>query len=74
MSEINTKRTLTDWGIEVKKAVIEKSIKQNDIVAHLNKCGFKINKCNFSNLLFGIGVKKRAAEIAEINSFLKLGA
>lgn len=69
-NERSTKKILTPWGVEVKKCVIELGITQNDVVDHLNRQGFNINKTHFSNLLYGVGVSARQGEIRSINEYL----
>jgi hypothetical protein len=66
------KRKLTAWGIEVKKRLLDLQIMQDDVVSRLNNLGFKINKVEFSNLLYGVGVSCRKNEIAEINKMLNI--
>jgi uncharacterized protein YehS (DUF1456 family) len=68
--DISTRRTLSPWGIEVKKRLLEVNMRQDDIVAHLKSKGFDIEKSHLSNLFFGIGARNRKNEIAEINRFL----
>jgi hypothetical protein len=69
-TEESSKRTLTPWGKEVKKRLLDRDMKQDDVVAHLLEQGYKINKTHLSNLLCGIGASARGGEIAEINKLL----
>ena len=69
-NEKSTQKTLTPWGKEVKRCVLELDIMQNDIVSYLNSLGFNINKNHFTNLLYGIGVSAHKAEIHAVNEYL----
>lgn len=70
--EKSTQRVITPWGAEVKKRLIDKNIKQQDLVATLLKKGYKVNKIIISQLLYGIGVSARGEEIREINRMLDI--
>ena len=70
--EKSTQRSITPWGAEVKKRLIDKNIKQQDLVATLLKKGYKVNKIIISQLLYGIGVSARGEEIREINRMLDI--
>ncbi len=75
-TESACKSSLTPWGAEVKKRLIEREADrkapytQDDIVLFLNRQGFNITKGKFSNLLRGMGVSRRQGEIAAINELL----
>lgn len=71
-NEQSTRRAPTSWGIEVKKRLIERNIRQADIIEQLKGLGYKVDKFSFNNLLYGIGVSVRADEIAEINQMLDI--
>lgn len=60
------------WGAEVKKRLIGRSLKQDDLVSMLQGQGFSIDKAALSNLLYGIGVSNRGAEIEIISRFLDI--
>jgi len=72
------RKTLTPWGLEVKKRLLERKFArvppftQDEIIQHLNGLGFLTNKANFSLLLRGIGAKKRAAEVKAVNDLLRI--
>lgn len=66
----STRRILTPWGKEVSKRLIDKNMRQCDLVKALQKAGFKVSKTNISNLMYGVGTTNRAAEIKEINRIL----
>lgn len=71
-SEASTRRLLSPWGAEVKKRLIDRSLKQDDLVDKLQDLGYKIDKAALSNLLYGIGVSTRQAEIESISQFLDI--
>lgn len=62
--------SLTPWGVEVKKRLIDKGMKQQDLVDILQRKGYNINKHVMSMLLRGMCVSTRQAEIQEINEML----
>lgn len=64
--------TYTPWGLEVKKRLLERNMRRDDVVRHLIKTGFDINKGHVTNLLKGIGASARAKEIEEISRFLDI--
>ena len=68
----STKRRVTPWGVEVKKRLIDRDMKQEDIVAFLRGRGLQIDKQALSNLLYGIGVSNRKEEIMEISRILDI--
>lgn len=69
-TEESTKISLTPWGKEVKRRLLELEITQQTVVDMLSEKGFNIDKMTFSRLLKGIAVNSRKAEIHEINVFL----
>ena len=66
----STRRSVTPWGVEVKKRLIDRGMKQEDIVAALRGRGFQIDKQGVSNLLYGVGVSNRQNEIELISALL----
>lgn len=71
-SEASVRSTLTPWGLEVKKRLLDRGMKQQDLVDELVSKGFKINKITLSQMLKGIGVSARMDEIREINVILEI--
>lgn len=71
-SEASTRRVLSPWGAEVKKRLIDKSLKQDDLVGKLQGLGYCIDKAALSNLLYGIGVSNRQSEIESISQLLDI--
>lgn len=71
-TEASTRRVLSPWGVEVKKRLIDKSLKQDDLVAMLVEQGHNIDKAALSNLLYGIGASNRQPEIERISQFLNI--
>lgn len=71
-NEASTRRVLSPWGAEVKKRLIDKSLKQDELVSELQRLGHSIDKAALSNLLYGIGVSNRQAEIESISQFLDI--
>lgn len=69
-TEASTRRLLSPWGAEVKKRLIDKSLKQDDLVTVLVEQGYCIDKAALSNLLYGIGASNRQMEIECISRFL----
>lgn len=69
-TEVSTRRVLSPWGAEVKKRLIDRSLKQDDLVGMLLDQGHTIDKAALSNLLYGIGVSNRQPEIESISQFL----
>lgn len=70
--EASTRRVLSPWGAEVKKRLIDRSLKQDDLVDALQGQGHSINKAALSNLLYGIGASNRQEEIEYISRFLDI--
>ena len=68
----STRRSVTPWGVEVKKRLIDRSMKQEDLVAALKGRGFQIDKQGLSNLLYGVGVSNRQGEIELISALLEI--
>jgi len=68
----STHRIYTPWGIAVKKGLIDKGMKQQDLVRALVAKGYNINKIIVSNLLYGICATARVAEIKEISRILDI--
>ena len=71
-NESSTRRVYSAWGIAVKKRLLEKNIRQDEVVKSLNDKGFNMSKGHFSNLLYGIGTTTRTEEIAAINRMLDI--
>ena len=71
-SEASTRRVLSPWGAEVKKRLIDRSLRQDDLVGTLQALGYSIDKAALSNMLYGIGVSNRQAEIESISQFLDI--
>ncbi len=71
-TDASTRRVLSPWGVEVKKRLLDRSLKQDDLVGVLRTQGHSIDKAALSNLLYGIGVSHRQAEIKSINQFLDI--
>lgn len=68
----STRRVLSPWGAEVKKRLIDRGLRQNDLVRMLREGGSDIDKHVLANLLYGIGGTNRQAEIREISRFLDI--
>jgi hypothetical protein len=67
------RRVPTTWGTEVKKRLLERNIKQDDVVKTLQKLGFEsFTKYTLSNLLYGNGTISRNKEIEAINNILNI--
>ena len=71
-NEMSTRRMPSPWGAEVKKRLIDRAIKQDDLVFMLQEQGCNIDKSALSNLLYGMGVSNRRTEIERINRFLDI--
>ena len=71
-TEASTRRVLSPWGVEVKKRLIERSLKQDDLVAMLVEQGHSIDKAALSNLLYGIGASNRQPAIECISRLLDI--
>lgn len=67
-----TVRSLTPWGLEVKKRLLSKGLEQNDLVVLLQDRGCDIDKGMLSNLLRGTGASKRKTEIKIISDYLEI--
>ena len=70
--ENSTRRTLTPWGIAVKKRLIDKHMQQKELVSALQEKGFDVNTSVLSMLFYGIGAPVRMGEIEEINRILEI--
>lgn len=66
------RRQLTPWGVEVKKKLLEKNMKQDELVIWLRDRGSDIEKGHLTNLLYGIGITSRKDEIQAISKFLDI--
>lgn len=64
--------TYTPWGVEVKKRLLDRHMKQNELVQYLKDRGFNIEKGHVTNLLKGIGASNRKPEIAAISELLEI--
>ncbi len=71
-TEASTRRVLSPWGTEVKKRLLDRSLRQDDLVSMLRGQGYSIDKWALSNLLYGIGVTNRQSEIESISRFLDI--
>lgn len=71
-TEFSTRRVPSPWGVEVKRRLLERSIKQEDLVTYLRNRGFNIDKVGLSNLLYGSGTGSRQSEIEAISRFLDI--
>ena len=71
-TQASTRRVLSPWGMEVKKRLIDRSLKQDDLVSALQGQGHNIDKASLSNLLYGIGVSSRRQEIESISKILDI--
>ncbi|MDE7245141.1 MAG: hypothetical protein K2O18_14375 [Oscillospiraceae bacterium] len=71
-NEASTRRVLSPWGAEVKKRLIDRSLKQDDLVSMLRYQGYSVDKAALSNLLYGIGVSNRQPEIESISELLDI--
>lgn len=69
-NENDLQKQKTPWGKQVSHALIERDLKQTDMVKYLKDRGFDINKITFHQLLYGVGVNARQGEIDAINKFL----
>ena len=69
---LSTRKKPSDWGMEVKKRLLDRNIQQIDIVKLLNDRGYKINRLEFSNLIYGRGAGTRSEIIAEISKMLDI--
>lgn len=70
-TEASTRRAITAWGIEVKKRLLDRNLRQSDLVSELQNNGFPdFRKQYLSNLLYGIGVGARKGEIEFISKYL----
>lgn len=68
----STRRVPNPWGMEVKKRLIGRGLRQDDLVRMLREGGFEIDKHVLANLLYGIGGTNRQPEIREISRFLDI--
>ena len=71
-SEESVKSTLTPWGLEVKKRLLDRGMKQQDLVDELLRRGYKVSKITLSQMLKGIGISARMPEVHEINGILEI--
>lgn len=71
-NEASTRRMLSPWGAEVKNRLIDRSLKQDDLVSVLRNQGYSVDKAALSNLLYGIGVSNRQSEIECISKLLDI--
>ena len=71
-TEQATRKQCSPWGAEVKKRLIDRGLRQQDLVNKLNEKGFKINKALLSALLYGNCASAHIAEIREINAILEI--
>lgn len=71
-TEQATRKQCSPWGAEVKKRLIDRGLRQQDLVNKLNERGFKISKMLLSALLYGNCASAHIAEIREINAILEI--
>ncbi len=71
-SEKSTRTQITPWGMEVKKRLRERGMRQDDLVKKLQDAGYSIKKAKLSSLLKGIGTSKRQREIKFISELLEI--
>lgn len=71
-NETSTRRLLSPWGAEVKRRLIDKSLKQEDLVYMLQVQGYSIDRHALSNLLYGLGASNRQPEIEYISRLLDI--
>ena len=71
-SEVSTRRSLSPWGIEVKKQLLQKNMRQDELLQKLRDAGYQLNKGTLSNLLYGLGASKRQPEIKYISDLLDI--
>ena len=63
----------TEWGKAVSKQLVDKNLKQQDLVTFLVNQGFeKTDKSFISKLLSGIGTSTHMPEIEAINKLLDI--
>ncbi|HBR31921.1 MAG TPA: hypothetical protein DD733_07545 [Clostridiales bacterium] len=68
----SARRVYTPWGKEVIKRLIDRDMRQSDLLTKLQTEGFNINKHHLSNLMYGVGTSARTGEIKEINRILEI--
>ena len=68
----STRRAISPWGTEVKKRLLDRQMRQDDLVSALRNQGYSIDKAALSNLLYGIGISNRQDEIASISQILDI--
>jgi len=73
-TENSAKRELSAWEKEVRKRLIERNMKQVDLISHLNKSGFKVTKQILYQILSGNVTNARRGEISEINKLLGISS
>lgn len=71
-TERSTRRSVSEWGAEVKKRLIDRRMQQDDLVRTLRSRGYDIDKAALCNLLYGIGISNRRGEIEEISRILEI--
>lgn len=71
-TENSYRMVCTPWGVEVKKRLLDRNMKQDDLVKYLNDMGFKITKGHLASLLKGVGTTNRKAEIEAISEYLDI--
>lgn len=64
--------TLTEWGAAVSIALIQKRLKQKDLLLELQSRGYDIDKGTLSSLLRGRGATTKTSIIDEINKILEI--
>lgn len=62
----------TPWGLEIKKRLLDRNMRQDELVVYLKGRGFNIQKGQLTNLLKGIGTSNRRAEIEAISELLDI--
>lgn len=71
-SEESTRTQITPWGMEVKKRLVERGMRQDDLIKKLEEAGYSIPKAKLSCLLKGMGTSKRQQEIKFISELLEI--
>lgn len=71
-NEAALQRQRTPWGKKVIQVLTERDLKQTDLIEHLRSEGYSMDKFAMHNLLYGVGVSNRTAEITAINKFLSI--
>lgn len=68
----STRRAPSVWGGEVKKRLIDRGLRQADLVQMLKEKGFDVDKHSLANLLYGVGSATRQGEVEFISRLLDI--